>query len=250
MRYQILPIGFAALILFFADCQLNFSGATEDAAAPQFVARRGTPVLDGDPADPVWQNASWQPMDYVWLGDSVLKKDDFSGRYKLAWDQNNLYILAEITDDSLVDFHPDGLDRYWDDDCLEIFLDEDASGGNHQYNHNAFAYHVALDGRVVDINPDSAFQYYDDHCLARRKTAGKVSVWEIAVKVFNDQYTDGEENIPKLLTQGKLLGFALAYCDNDRSAEREHFIGNVPIPGTDKNRGWIDAGVFGQLTLE
>jgi hypothetical protein len=250
MRYQILLIVCSALVLFFVNCQLNFSGAAAETAAAQFVAQRGTPVIDGEPADAVWQNAAWQPLNNVWLGDSILKKEDFSGRYKLAWDQNNLYILAEITDDTLADFHPDGLDRYWDDDCLEIFLDEDASGGNHQYSYNAFAYHVALDGRVVDINPDSAFQYYDDHLLARRKTTGNVSVWEIAVKVFNDQYTDGEENIPRLLTQGKLLGFALAYCDNDRSPEREQFIGNVPISGTDKNLGWIDAGVFGRLSLE
>lgn len=42
----------------------------------------------------------------------------------------------------------------------------------------------------------------------------------------------------------------LAYGDNDHSPERENFIGNVRIDGTDKNRGWIDAGVFGLLELK
>ena len=35
----------------------------------------------------------------------------------------------------------------------------------------------------------------------------------------------------------------VAYCDNDNSPEREHFIGSNKIEGEDKNRGWIDAGV-------
>jgi hypothetical protein len=250
MRYRILLGGFFAAIMIFAQCKNNPASQGENSEVAHFSAVRGTPVIDGDASDSIWANAEWQALDQIWLGDSTLGKDDFSGRYKLAWDQNNLYILAEITDDTLIDIHPDGLDRYWDDDCLEIFIDEDASGGNHQYNYNAFAYHVSLDGRVVDVTPDSAFQYFDDHCLARRKTVGNTSVWEVAVKIFNDQYTDGEENIPKLLTQGQHMGFALAYCDNDRSPEREHFIGNVAIEGTDKNRGWIDAGVFGHLSLE
>lgn len=250
MRYQILLSGLSAVVLFFVQCQMNPTAGGEEQVVAHFSAQRGTPVIDGDGADAVWENSEWQTIDQIWLGDSTLSKKDFSGSYKLVWDQNNIYILAEITDDTLIDIHPDGLDRYWDDDCLEIFIDEDASGGNHQFNYNAFAYHVSLDGRVVDINPDSAFQYYDDHCLMRRKTNGNTSTWEIAVKIFDDQYTDGEENIPKLLSKGKHLGFALAYCDNDHSAEREHFIGNVAVEGHDKNKGWIDASIFGHLSLE
>jgi hypothetical protein len=215
-----------------------------------FSAIYGTPLLDGKADDLVWQNAEWHPLDQVWLG-APPSPEDFSGRYKLCWDESNLYVLAEITDDTLVDIHPDGLLKYWDDDCLEIFVDEDASGGNHQYNYNAFAYHIALDGRVVDIRPDSTFAYFDDHCTSRRITSGNTSIWEVAVKIFDgNKYVDGGENIPKMLKAGKKMGFALAYCDNDRSAERENFIGSVRVAGEDKNRGWIDAGIFGTLTLQ
>lgn len=85
----------------------------------------------------------------------------------------------------------------------------------------------------------------------RRNTVGNTTVWEIAVKIFDgESYVDTGENLPRLLKPGKKMGFALAYCDNDRSPEREHFIGSVRIEGEDKNRGWIDAGVFGLLTLE
>jgi hypothetical protein len=46
------------------------------------------------------------------------------------------------------------------------------------------------------------------------------------------------------------MGFALAYCDNDTSKERENFIGSVAVAGEDKNRGWIDAGIFGTIVLK
>ncbi|WP_415191848.1 sugar-binding protein [Psychroserpens sp.] len=41
----------------------------------------------------------------------------------------------------------------WNDDNLEIFMDEDNSGSNHQFTHNAIAYHIALDENVVDMSP-------------------------------------------------------------------------------------------------
>lgn len=227
----------------------EFSNAAPPVEVDQ-LAPYGSPVIDGKGDDAVWEMSEWLPLDQVWIGKD-LSADDFNGRYKLAWDENNLYVLAEITDDTLIDIHPNGLDHYWDDDCLEIFIDEDASGGNHQYNYNAFAYHIALDGKVVDIAPDSSYQYYNDHCLTRRVSTGNTSVWEVAVRVFDgNRYQDGAENVPKMLKSGKVLGFALAYCDNDHSPEREHFIGNVAVAGEDKNRGWIDAGIFGKLGLQ
>ncbi len=217
-----------------------------------FGAGYGTPLLDGFANDSVWAAAPWHPLDQVWLGQAPLK-DDFSGRYKVLWDENNLYLLAEITDDTLIDLHADGLLKYWDDDCLEVFVDEDASGGNHQYNYNAFAYHVALDGNVVDIQPDTSIAFFNEHCINRRITRGAQSTWELAIKIFDgNNYSNepGSVNVPKRLYSGKKIGFALAYCDNDHSPEREHFIGSVPVNGPDKNRGWLDAGIFGLLVLE
>jgi hypothetical protein len=133
---------------------------------------------------------------------------------------------------------------------LEIFLDEDASGGEHQYNFNAFAYHISLDGQVMDMAPDSTYRFFNDHCLTRLITRDKVSTWEIAVRIYDGAaYEPGGENLPKLLKSGKKMGFALAYNDNDRSPERENCIGNTAVPGTNKNHAWVDAGIFGLLEL-
>ncbi|MBL7775644.1 MAG: hypothetical protein JNK89_06545, partial [Saprospiraceae bacterium] len=216
-RYPLYSAFFTLLLGTFA-CQ-NAPEHAGDTASGKAVleAYYGTPVLDGSAADDIWEASDWQLIDQVWIGNPP-SADDFSGRYKIAWDENNLYLLAEITDDSLLDIHPDALEYYWDDDCLEIFLDEDASGGNHQYNYNAFAYHISLDGRVVDIAPDSTFRFFDDHCISRRITRDKISTWEVAIRIFDGAKLDPSgENIPKLLKAGKKMGFAVAYCDNDRS---------------------------------
>lgn len=208
------------------------------------------PTIDGFSIDDCWKAAIWYPLNQRWIGEAYTP-EDFQGRYKLSWDEDHIYILAEIVDDTLIDIHPDGLKQYWDDDCLEVFIDEDRSKGNHQYSHNAFAYHIALDYQVTDIGPDSVFRYYTDHVVSRRTVQGKVSTWEVAMSVYDDQYQDdSDDNTPVKLSAGKNVGFALAYCDNDYSAERENFIGSVVVEGEDKNRGWIDAGVFGSLILE
>ncbi|MFN0216821.1 MAG: CBM9 family sugar-binding protein [Saprospiraceae bacterium] len=247
-----LATAFLVLLFLFLEKKPEASAEafSEVSDRQSFEAKYGSPLVDGKIDDAVWQTAEWLPLDQVWIGQKP-SASDFSGRYKILWDENNLYVLAEITDDTLIDINSDGLQKYWDDDCLEIFVDEDASGGNHQYNYNAFAYHIALDGKVVDIRPDRAFAYFNEHCTTRRLTLGNTAIWEVALKIFDGtKYEDDAENIPKMLKSGKKMGFALAYCDHDHSVERENFMGSVRVEGEDKNRGWIDAGVFGLLTLQ
>jgi len=206
-------------------------------------------VIDGLAKESDWKAAEWKPLDQFWLGN-VADTFDFKGKYKLIWDENTLYLLAEIHDDTLIDIYKDKFDSWWDDDCLEIFVDEDRSKGGHQYSHNAFAYHIALDGNVVDLGPDQKPHLYNDHVVSEITQNGKVTTWECAVKLHTDKYKDDVKNqLPAKLVSGKKIGFALAYCDNDHSERRENFIGSIPVAGEDKNRGWIDAGIFGELTL-
>ena len=69
------------------------------------------------------------------------------------------------------------------------------------------------------------------------------------MRLFDDSFVDGEKNTPVRLSEGKKVGFALAYCDNDTSETRENFIGSVYVPGEDKNLGWINADIFGTILL-
>ena len=217
-----------------------------------------TVSIDGLSTDPIWSGGTWYPM-FENMAGSEPTKADFSGQFKLAWDQEYLYLLAEITDDILFDQHADPLHLYWDDDCLEIFIDEDRSGGEHQFNYNAFAYHVALDNQAVDIGEVTEagvtpFILLNDHISSvwkRSESSPNKVIWEVAIKVFDDKIKPGIGHKPVKLKQGKELGFMLAYCDNDGSTNRESFVGSTevePVNG-DKNLGYITADVFASLML-
>lgn len=206
--------------------------------------------IDGQADEEEWATAIWYPIDQFWIGKPV-PPEDFSGKFKLLWHEEHLYLLVEIVDDTLVDFHEDGLKFYWNDDCLEIFLDENHSGGKHYDNHNAFAYHVATNGNVVDIGKDGNPLYLNEHILSSRSTNGKKTIWELRISVFDKSFDERLKfNSPVKLYEGKKIGFALAYCDNDYSKERENFIGSVPILGKEKNVAYLYADVFGTLYLK
>ncbi len=210
-------------------------------------------VIDGIANDNVWQTGRWHRMNHHILG-SVPTKDDFWGRFKLAWDEEALYLMAEIVDDVVYDRHPDPLVKYWDDDCLEIFVDEDASGGDHLSNFNAFAYHVALDGQVVDIGKEGKVVLLNDHVESAWRRSSKPPyqlIWEAKILLFPDTFSMEKPGLPVKLNVGKEIGFMLAYCDNDGSDTREHFMGSHAIKALngDKNLGYKDASVFGKVTL-
>jgi hypothetical protein len=206
------------------------------------------PTIDGIADETIWEKAKWQPLNQTWLGNQPTE-DDFKGKYKLAWTEDALYLLVEIQDDKLIDIYEDPLTTWWDDDCLEVFIDEDNSGGNHQFTHNAFAYHIALDGNVVDMSTKKEGKLYNSHVASKVVTKGNTSIWEVKISLYDDTYTDDGKNTPLKLYENRNVGFALAYCDNDNSKTRENFIGSIEVQGEDKNRGWIDAGVFGTLLL-
>jgi hypothetical protein len=109
---------------------------------------------------------------------------------------------------------------------------------------------VALDGNVVDLAPGEIHTLYNSHVQSKIGVlSDNTRIWECKITLYDDTYKDGGVNDQKILNAGQKIGFALAYCDNDASPERENFIGSVAVKGRDKNRGWIDAGIFGTLQL-
>ncbi len=167
----------------------------EPTHAPQRTEYRApraalAPVIDGVADDPAWEAAPWRALAHRWLGPEVTPAD-FTGRYKVTWTADKLYILGEFVDDILIDTHRDPLVQYWDDDCWEIFLDEDHSGGEHQFSHNAFAYHLSLDNQAIDLGPDRKPHSYSHHVQSRWQQRGDTVVWEVAIDVYTDAHVDG-----------------------------------------------------------
>lgn len=230
-----------------------------DVSAGEDIAYTGEPVkIDGRALEPAWSTVPWRAMDQHILGTKP-DADDFSGRFKLLWNSEYLLLLAEIRDDILSDRTADPLIKYWNDDCLEIFIDENASGGDHQFSANAFAYHLGLDNQVVDIlghyaDGSRRVLLLNEHVENRWRRASYPPypiLWEAAIALYGEDFDDRDKSTaPVRLHAGKQIGFMLAYCDND-GGDREHFYGSVKIQPRNgsKDLGYIDAGVFERLRL-
>jgi hypothetical protein len=210
------------------------------------------PVIDGNADDACWAKANWYNISKVWLPSvsSTISAADFTGKYKLSWDKNYLYLLVEVVDDSLCEVKTNLLTNYWWGDCVEVFLDEDRSKGDHLNNYNAFAYHTGPTGKVVDIGTDGKSLYLDNNLSLKVITVGHKSIWEFAIKVFNSSFNPTSPDASRIqLAVNKVMGFSLAYCDNDGTNSRQHFIGSMTLTDATANENYKTASYFGSLKL-
>lgn len=214
-----------------------------------YAKRASTPpVIDGV-IDAVWNDAPWMEMTVAWTGFENLKRPssaaDFSGKYKAMWTPEHLYLLFDITDDVI---NTSG--QYWQQDTVEIFLDENDSGGQHNQSHNAFAYHINHKLEVVDNGGDPAM--IASHINAKINSQGTRHIWEIRIEVYKDHngYVMSEQQAARVtLFAGKIMGFTPSYIDNDGSGTREHFMSSVNTQGHQNNQGYLNADSFGTLEL-
>ncbi len=222
------------------------SVAIEDGA---FTAKKSkTPVvIDGCDQDAIWSQVDWHDMNYLWMGDAV-NATDYNGAFKLAWDREFLYILVAVTDDVLHPTLKDGIENYWKGDYVEVFIDKNRSGGDHKFNHQAFAYHISTEGHAIDKNTQEKTVFFDDHVTVKRSQNGNTYLWEMAVKLYDDSFNENSNtNLPMVLKAGKTIGFSIAYGDNDGRGSRENFMGSKKQHGVNNDEGYVNADVFGSV---
>lgn len=209
-------------------------------------------VIDGIADDACWADAEWFAIDQVWIPyGEKMKEGDFEGRFKLAWDSLYLYLLAEIVDDSLSDYYSNPMQNWWDDDCLEIFIDENRSKGDHECNYNAFAYHVSIFYDAIDMAKNCGGINLKDNLIVKMDTIGENKyLWEVAIKNYSAAFNPTNPEASRVyLHHNKLMGFSLAYCDNDGGTSRENFIGSMYMTQARANDSYKNADYFGTLLL-
>lgn len=215
-----------------------------------YLAKRAdvAPVIDGQ-MDAVWGSAHWMAMSVAWTGfENLTAPDnaaDFSGKYKALWTTDHLYLLLDITDD-VINTSGD----YWQQDTVELFIDEDQSGGQHNHSHNAFAYHISHTLTVVDNGGDP--EMIASHINAAIHTEGNRHLWEIQIEIYSEHngYVLSEQEAARVqLLAGKIMGFTPSYIDNDGNGGREHFMSSVDSEGHQTNQGYLDADSFGSIEL-
>jgi hypothetical protein len=222
------------------------------------------PVIDGSGSDLCWDSAAWNPMPYVWIPyGTVVPASDFTGRFKTVWNeqQNLLYFLFEITDDIFVNgyvYSPTN-GNYYLYDVIEIFIDENRSGGVHQTNNNAFAYHITAGNSTseydaMDIWGSTVENYRDHFPEYKRVKNGNVYTWEFSMMVIKDTFQPGDvpADFKSTLQADKKMGFSAAYCDDDHSSsnpQRDHFIASKYETQAESNNSYINASIFGLMKL-
>ncbi|GBU27204.1 hypothetical protein R84B8_00730 [Treponema sp. R8-4-B8] len=223
------------------------------------------PVIDGDGSDSAWVKAQWQDIKYAWMyqppkslptgaavdsNGAIPKTADFSGRFKVVWTADRLYILAEIIDDIIYTPATNPTQSPEKNDCLELFIDENASGGvrTSDGGNNFFTYHMNFDGINVADWIGNRNELRNSHLryVIDKNDAAHTYTWEIEMKVYDGSYPldSTPDTTPLTLTVGKKMGFAVAYCDNDNNAhssnptqigDRDHFIGSMFVTGNTDN---------------
>lgn len=263
------------------------------------------PLIDGLYNDESWLAVEWKPIGQIWmpynnlasnLGQEAGLKlwegaDDFTGKFKVLWssETNLLYFIVEITDDVFTggyvyNENPNSGGGYPNYDIVEVFIDEDRSGGLHVFDgtgsvatqwgsnaESAFSYHLAINEpepglaqtnfSALDIAgtnwgyPNHKVANYATHFPGFAVTIdGNKYTWEFSLKVYNDKYVNANPEASRVILQaGKVMGLSMAYCDNDNPNEnplqRDHFFGSVYVPPTAYNDHWKQANGFGVAKL-
>jgi hypothetical protein len=218
-----------------------------------YVFRSAEPIIiDGKADDPAWADAEWFPIDQVWIPyNATMAPGDFEGRFKLSWDENYLYVLAEIVDDMLSDDHANPLQNWWQDDCLEVFIDENRSKGDHERNYNAFAYHVSLFYDAIDLHTNgNPINLKNNLKVVMDTLENNTYMWELAIKNYSAAFNYSNPEASRVfLHHDKLMGFVMAYCDNDQTTTRENFIGSIYMAQAVANDNYKTADYFGTVLL-
>ncbi len=96
------------------------------------------PVIDGA-AEDIWSAASQYKLENA-IYSTVSSANDLSADYRAMWDQENLYLLADVRDDVLKN---DSVEYYYDD-AVEVFIDADDSKSS-EYDENDYPFYFGWD---------------------------------------------------------------------------------------------------------
>jgi len=187
------------------------------------------PVLDGQ-VDEIWADASTQY--FVPLADPA----NASGIWKVLYDSENLYVMVDVTDDSL---HNDSADS-WQDDSVEIYFDggntkvnTPLSGDDHQYT---FGWTT---DEIQGTNIDGATEGIE-HAQVDTDTGWRIevkmpwlSIWGVVPQggdligidcYYNDDDDGGDSR------EGKMLSFSAVEGWNDASQWGTAILAAIPEP--------------------
>ncbi len=190
----------------------------ETVVKPLLAVKKGTPAVDGDASDAVWATANEMPL-LINIGAKA------SATAKVLWDEENLYILADVKDSVL---NKDSGDA-WQQDSIEIFVDENnAKTGAYQDDDKQY--------RVNYVNEHS---FNGTKCVEENFNTEVTVTEEGYVVEAAIKWTDITPAV------GALVGLELQVNDADESGKRAGTLSWADNTGN----GWSSTEVFGTIIL-
>lgn len=196
--------------------------------AKSMNAPRMTPQVDGDLSD--WQGklVSYDVKKDLEFGE-ILGPEDLAGSFGMAWDENNLYFAADITDDKML--ASENPAEVYRGDCIELYLDTKTKGKNFAWGDKEY-FQIGL-APGCSLNRPMAYAWFQNGeqpgsiKMTSKKTAKGYTI-EVAItaKFLNFDLKAGQE-----------IGMSPALHDLDKTE------------GGDKKLQWWFRKMAGRITL-
>jgi hypothetical protein len=220
-----------------------------------------TVTVDASAGEPFWILLPFARIDTTVAGtahdpDIPLKKEDFEGKFKLAWDDDNLYIYITAVDDSIVTGSGTGADN------IEIFFNTDGLWYTREANDHATqqfrdpyrdtknftASQIRVNvGNDIDVTGGGYALLSGDDSNYDFKSVITAKGFAMEIKVPFEYIINPEALSTFTPEEGAELFFDIGYGDVDEAdvGSREHIIHwNATNPDA-----WKDVRLFGKVTL-
>ncbi len=177
------------------------------------VQRIGTPpTIDGDLADMQSLSAFDISAADLWEGEAE-GNADISGQFRVAYDDQNLYLGVRVHDQSVVcNIVPDDIRAHWRSDSVEVTIDPSGTSENTSSTFKTGIFPCTTDGFVAKGERDA-----DANQGVIEKTAPGM---QIASKKLDDGYAlellIPWEDMPSQPSAGSVMGFNVLLYDGDQ----------------------------------
>ena len=192
----------------------------DEIIAKQSTALYGTPTIDGQ-VDDIWNEAVELTIDQAQQAWQVA-----TGKAKVLWDENNLYVLVQVNDSALDKSNADPNSKH-EQDSVEVFLD--------QKNGKATFYQDGDGQYRINFDNEASFNVKGSTDGFESKTKVEGTSYTVELKI---PFTEIE---PKDKTK---IGFDVQINDA-KDGKRD----GVTSWNDQTGRGYADPSVFGILTL-
>ncbi|MHC4439961.1 MAG: sugar-binding protein, partial [Planctomycetota bacterium] len=199
-----------------------------EAGIPANIRKADGPVRVDGKAEALWSESRQYKIGNV-IYESPSNEEDFSASYKAVWDEKNLYLLVDVTDDNL----KNDSSEFWLDDCVEIFVDADNSKSG-SYGDNDFQFHFGW----ADANPSMGESQHNQTAGVEFASVRTDRGYRMEIKL--PWSTLGAEP-----SAGGKIGLDVHVNDDDDGGDRDT---KLTWRGKEDN-AWQTPGIFGTAEL-